>query len=98
MPAGSQNHVSGYAHGGGRGGGRMGGGYGHGGMYGSRGAGEQNEADDATQQTGFDRMAMFQKSELKEKISIGYALIELIFFSSDAKKILKKRGEIPFVI
>jgi hypothetical protein len=70
MPAGSQNHESGYAHGGGRGGGRMGGGYGHGGMHGSRGTGEQNEADDATQQTGLDRMAMFQKSELKEKFQL----------------------------
>jgi len=74
MPAGSQNRGSGYAHGGGRGSGRMGGGYGHGGMHGSRGAGEQNEADDATQQTGFDRMAMFQKSELKEKLQLATPL------------------------
>lgn len=74
MSAGSQNRESGYAHGAGRGGGRMGGGYGHGGMHGSRGTGEQSEADDATQQTGRDRMAMFQKSELKEKLQLATPL------------------------
>jgi hypothetical protein len=68
MPAGSQNHAGGYSHSGG-GGGRMGGGYG--GMHGSHGAGrEQNGTNDATEQTGFDKMAMFQKTELKEKFEL----------------------------
>ncbi len=68
MPGGSQNHA-GYSHTGGGHGGRMGGGYG--GMNGShRSEHEQNGMSDSNSETGFDRTAQFQKTELKEKFQL----------------------------